>query len=76
MSSDQRQNEVDEINQKPELYKRHLQVNSVVHPVRKDNNEWNRKVHSSPLKGYRRFSDQEPSNNENQVNNPLTSCIF
>lgn len=71
MNSDQ---EVD-VNRKTEAYKRHLQVSSVIYPERKKENEWNRKSHSSPIKGYRRFSDQE-SDITNQVNIPRNSCIF
>lgn len=47
-------------------FKRHLQVNSVAYPGRKEI-DWNRKAHSSPIKGYRRFSDQEESGDTNQV---------
>lgn len=39
--------------------RRHLQVNSVIFPERKEDVDWNRKAHSSPIKGYRRFSGQE-----------------
>lgn len=74
MSSDREQSEVVEKENKAEVYKRNLQVNSVVYPSRREN-EWNRKAHSSPIKGYRRFSDQD-SNGNTKVNNPRTSCIF
>lgn len=50
-----------EKNEASKRFKRHLQVNSVVYPVRKEI-DWNRKAHSSPIKGYsRRFSNQESS---------------
>lgn len=65
MLSDQTKDEVDVKDGKPELYIRRLQVNSVNYPPRKEN-DWNRKVHSSPIKGYRRLSDQE-SDIKNQV---------
>lgn len=46
---------------KDKYSQRRLQVNSVVYPPRKEV-DWNRKAHSSPIKGYhRRFSDQESS---------------
>jgi hypothetical protein len=65
MKSDGVQNETYEKDSKP-VWKRHLHVKSVVYPVQTDNDDRNRKAHSSPIKGYRRFSEQEPSNN-NQV---------
>lgn len=45
--------------------RRHLQVSSVTYPERKEV-DWQRKVHSSPSKRYRRFSGQE-FNNTNEV---------
>lgn len=76
MSLDREQNKETVKEKNPELYNRHLQVNSVVYPLRKQN-EWDRKAHSSPVKGCRRLSDQEPGSNTNtyQVDNPRTYCI-
>ena len=54
----------DEIESKEgKLFKRHLKVNSVTHPVLKED-DWSRKSHSSPIKGYRRFSGEETNNSE------------
>lgn len=48
----------DEKENKLNRTRRYLQVNSVTLAERKEV-DWNRKAHSSPIKGYRRFSGQE-----------------
>lgn len=64
----------DEVESKEgKIFKRHLKVNSVTHPVLKED-DWSRKSHSSPIKGYRRFSGEETNNIE--VKSPRISCIF
>lgn len=40
-------------------YQRHLQVNSVGNSGSRKEADWNRKAHSSPIKGYRRNSGLE-----------------
>jgi hypothetical protein len=67
MNSDREKNEVEKQLGIPKLYKKRLQVNSVVYPVQKEYKDWNRKAHSSPIKGYRRFSDQENSSKNTKV---------
>lgn len=53
---------------KRKRFRSHLHVNTEIHPIKKDI-DWNRKAHSSPIKGYhRRLSDQESSSgNHSQV---------
>lgn len=55
---------VDEEDGKKDDSRKHLKVRSVAAALKKDN-DWNRNAHSSPVKGYRRFSEheavQEPS---------------
>jgi hypothetical protein len=46
----------DEKNDNEKRFQRHLQVNSVGNPTRKEV-DWNRNAHSSPVKGYRRESE-------------------
>lgn len=54
--------------------RRHLQVNSVILPERKVDADWNRKSHSSPIKGYRRFSGQEFDDTSQVCGNVLSVC--
>lgn len=54
----------DEHNKKP--FKRHLQVSSVLQTSERPDTDWNRKAHSSPSRGYRRFSNQE-ANDKSEV---------
>lgn len=49
---------VDEEDGKIEDTRKHLNVRSVAVTLQKDV-DWNRNAHSSPVKGFRRYSDQE-----------------